>query len=236
MAQSTCRVEECKRNVNSYGYCGMHWLRLQRNGDVLDPGAFTYSETGLCTVEACGRKHVAKGYCSMHYQRVKAGRPLEMRESLDCDWCGSTFPRPYKANPETVRFCSHECRYANQLKQSAERYPELYARNVEWRRNNPDALKAILTRRRAAKRAASVHLVTGRDIEHLVTRHGGKCAYCRVAPYQHLDHVVPLSRGGMHRIGNLLPACESCNLTKAARFVSEWRYLRPVPRRFRANQ
>lgn len=38
-----------------------------------------------------------------------------------------------------------------------------------------------------------------------------------------MDHVVPLSRGGRHSIGNILPACESCNLSKHASYLVEWR-------------
>lgn len=37
------------------------------------------------------------------------------------------------------------------------------------------------------------------------------------------DHVVPIRRGGRHSIGNLLPSCNRCNLSKAAKLLVEWR-------------
>jgi len=37
----------------------------------------------------------------------------------------------------------------------------------------------------------------------------------------HMDHVVPVSRGGLHCAENLLPACASCNLSKGAKLLEE---------------
>ena len=42
------------------------------------------------------------------------------------------------------------------------------------------------------------------------------CAYCG-ATAVHLDHGIPLSRGGLHDIDNLVPACRMCNLHKHAK-------------------
>jgi len=39
-----------------------------------------------------------------------------------------------------------------------------------------------------------------------------------------LDHIVPLSRGGAHSVGNMLSLCRSCNSSKGNRLLSEWRY------------
>jgi hypothetical protein len=39
------------------------------------------------------------------------------------------------------------------------------------------------------------------------------CAYCdTILNHFHIDHVVPLSFGGTNNIGNLVLACETCNL------------------------
>ena len=39
--------------------------------------------------------------------------------------------------------------------------------------------------------------------------------------YKHLDHVIPLSRGGLHALPNLRPACQSCNLRKGNKLLKE---------------
>jgi hypothetical protein len=153
MARS-CSVPGCTRKHNSHGLCGMHGLRLAKHGDVHAPGAFTYSATGLCTVDGCERKHAAKGFCTMHYQRAKNGT-LGLPEVLTCVRCGAQFPRPYKSNPEAVRFCSHECRYADQLDgHKANRTARTeYLR--EWRKRNPEKSTALLIRRDAATAASA---------------------------------------------------------------------------------
>jgi 5-methylcytosine-specific restriction endonuclease McrA len=38
-----------------------------------------------------------------------------------------------------------------------------------------------------------------------------------------IDHIVPLARGGRHAVGNLQPLCRSCNGSKGAMLMIEWR-------------
>ncbi|MFJ8394370.1 HNH endonuclease [Streptomyces sp. NPDC094144] len=55
----------------------------------------------------------------------------------------------------------------------------------------------------------------------LFARWDGRCCYCD-APAEHIDHVTPISRGGDDTLDNVVPACASCNLDKAARTLAEW--------------
>jgi hypothetical protein len=64
--------------------------------------------------------------------------------------------------------------------------------------------------------------VAPNDWVRLVRRFNGLCAYCGVQPSTSMDHVIPLSRGGRHTIGNVLPTCVSCNSTKRNRLLIEW--------------
>jgi 5-methylcytosine-specific restriction endonuclease McrA len=54
-----------------------------------------------------------------------------------------------------------------------------------------------------------------------VKQFGGRCAYCG-GPFEHLDHLVPISRGGTHAIENLFPACSPCNLEKSGMMPFDW--------------
>ncbi len=52
-----------------------------------------------------------------------------------------------------------------------------------------------------------------------------KCHYCgKDAPKgkRHVDHLIPLSRGGAHVLGNLVAACAACNLSKHTKTVDEF--------------
>ncbi|ADE43484.1 HNH endonuclease [Streptomyces phage phiSASD1] len=40
---------------------------------------------------------------------------------------------------------------------------------------------------------------------------------CCGAPFEHVDHNVPLIRGGSHTLDNLVPLCEHCNTSKQGR-------------------
>lgn len=51
------------------------------------------------------------------------------------------------------------------------------------------------------------------------------CAYCGTIIFgkaAHIDHVMPLSRGGNHTADNLCAACEFCNCSKCDRTLTEW--------------
>jgi 5-methylcytosine-specific restriction endonuclease McrA len=47
--------------------------------------------------------------------------------------------------------------------------------------------------------------------------YGKRCNYCGSKHKLELDHIIPLSRGGSHRLSNLQILCRSCNAKKGAR-------------------
>ncbi|GAA1628780.1 hypothetical protein GCM10009805_23920 [Leucobacter chromiireducens subsp. solipictus] len=51
----------------------------------------------------------------------------------------------------------------------------------------------------------------------------GCCAYCQgTGPALQRDCVQPISRGGRYTIGNVVPACASCNASKHNSEVTSW--------------
>ncbi|MQS39595.1 HNH endonuclease [Streptomyces katsurahamanus] len=84
-----------------------------------------------------------------------------------------------------------------------------------------------LTHRRRAKEYGTEHEAYSRTA--ILARWLWKCAYCD-APAEHLDHVVPLAKGGADREENMVPACAPCNLSKGAKTLEEWgRTMLPPP-------
>jgi len=83
--------------------------------------------------------------------------------------------------------------------------------------------------RRWARKAATVHTLKadGTLTPAVVARlfaTAKTCPYCRRALHARqktLDHVVPVSRGGIHSITNVLVCCRSCNMRKHARTPEE---------------
>lgn len=127
-----------------------------------------------------------------------------------------------KKNPDRRRQIDAEFRKAHRLEQ-AERAKQYRSQNPEarskWSKNNPDRQAAIYARRSFRRRGGRVYQVTLCEIAKMYQM---PCTYCG-APAEHIDHIIPLARGGEHRIGNLTPACASCNLSKGAKFITEWK-------------
>jgi 5-methylcytosine-specific restriction endonuclease McrA len=54
-----------------------------------------------------------------------------------------------------------------------------------------------------------------------------KCAYCKINPFEHIDHFYPLKprkgeRAGDSHIENLFPSCAKCNHNKSNKDPHEW--------------
>jgi 5-methylcytosine-specific restriction endonuclease McrA len=77
--------------------------------------------------------------------------------------------------------------------------------------------------RRARKAAAGGHHTTA-DVRAQYARQRGRCYWCgrRVGEKYHVDHVIPLAKGGTNGPENLVIACPSCNCSKGARHPMEW--------------
>ena len=67
----------------------------------------------------------------------------------------------------------------------------------------------------------------------------GHCAYCGCKmEYKDMqvDHIIPLHRGGTDTMGNMLPACRSCNHYKATLTAGEFReYISEIPKRLQRD-
>lgn len=86
-----------------------------------------------------------------------------------------------------------------------------------WRRANMEHILE-LNRSRRARQLGQMGNVSRNIKSKLRDAQGGKCGFCRV-PLQsgrkvHLDHIVPLSKGGLHDDANLQLLCQECNLKK----------------------
>ena len=63
--------------------------------------------------------------------------------------------------------------------------------------------------------------LTSSEWNAIVEAHENICHYCD-DPAEHLDHIHPISRGGLHTASNVVPACAPCNLSKGSKTLDEW--------------
>jgi 5-methylcytosine-specific restriction endonuclease McrA len=78
-----------------------------------------------------------------------------------------------------------------------------------------DALEA--SRRYRAAKANAQGVASAEQIAARVLFYGALCYVCR-APYEAIDHVKPLAKGGSHWPANLRPICTGCNSGKRDRW------------------
>lgn len=100
---------------------------------------------------------------------------------------------------------------------------EINARHAAHQRSNPIQTRAKSHRRRARKLAAGgTH--TAADIQRQGEVQKWRCWWCGddCKDRHHVDHLVPLSRGGHNGPGNIVIACPHCNLSKKDRLPDEW--------------
>lgn len=140
-------------------------------------------------------------------------------------------PMPPGKRPHAV-YCTRKCKAAaseqrRPKRDGAARYQKerayRLAYQAEYLKKNPDVAKRAKNKRRARKATAGVFVVTSKDWHRIVTRQRGECFYCGRSRALSMDHVIPLSRGGTHSIGNIVAACVPCNSSKRTRFSTEWR-------------
>jgi 5-methylcytosine-specific restriction endonuclease McrA len=114
--------------------------------------------------------------------------------------------------------------YATNHERKAETGAAWYAANRErmaatvaaWKKANPDKVTAHSQRRRARKRNAAGTFTSEQWLARLAY-HENKCVYCGSPDNLHIEHQIPLARGGTNWPSNLVPACGTCNRSKGTR-------------------
>lgn len=199
-----------------------------------------------CTNEASrqARLNNKESFRAKDRERYKANRDVLLQRAKDYrqknkDKIRDANRNWYQKNRENVlektkiyylEIASEKREYAQQYRRKNrekvnERIANWRARNPEYARKyyqmNPQVISQINANRRQ-KISQGRFSITAKEIKKI---YASACIYCG-APATHIDHVVPLARGGRHCIGNLAPACAFCNLSKGAKFISEWKKVR----------
>jgi len=135
----------------------------------------------------------------------------------------------YEANPEKAKEYSRKWREANpeKAKEKSRKWRETNPERAresgrKWREENPEKAAAAKQKRRALK-ANAAGTATAEQIKARFQYYGSRCYYCGDnKPGLHIEHRIPLSRGGSNWPANLVPSCPSCNLSKSTKTEKEF--------------
>jgi 5-methylcytosine-specific restriction endonuclease McrA len=104
--------------------------------------------------------------------------------------------------------------------------PELRARNTaksaQWVKDHPEQARRLFRQGAQVRRARKLNqFIEQVDPETVYEMHGGRCGICGefIQGDFHVDHVIPLSKGGEHGYVNCQPAHPKCNLSKGAKIL-----------------
>lgn len=104
------------------------------------------------------------------------------------------------------------------------RYRSRKASDPSYRRYHIEKAR----RRKAWERGNHVVRVTTSQIHQRFMQFGHCCAYCGASDQQlHVEHFLPISKGGTHVLSNILPACPACNYSKLTHDPEAWYRAQP---------
>lgn len=120
-----------------------------------------------------------------------------------------------EANREQLRV-KHREYEAEHRHQAVQRVKKMRQADPEYHRAH--------NRARRAKAQSSLGRHTSKGIRLLLSSQKGLCWYCgkHVGNKYHVDHRIPLARGGSNEPENLCITCPACNLSKGAKLPHEW--------------
>lgn len=232
MSNSTCSIDGCERKFLARGWCSTHYRRWHKTGSVADPAKYV---TPPCKVDGCVRlADKGRGMCGTHYKRwhkhgdvgsaaIRQSKAPVVDGEKPCGDCCKWLPlasynmNSHKTGPKSM------CRDCERIRNVTwrEANPAYWQ---EWQKSNPQIVRDISNRRRAAKFSREHEKI---DRDTVFERDNYECKLCNKpldmnAKFPHplsptLDHVVALNKGGHHLYVNLQAAHFRCNTAKGDR-------------------
>jgi hypothetical protein len=103
-----------------------------------------------------------------------------------------------------------------------EKKQRISALGAKYRKQNK-AKVAMWNRLRRHKQAAAGEMPHPLEFGRMICSQDARCMYCKelLAAF-HIDHKMPLSRGGTNDMENLQLLCPTCNMSKGAKTHDEY--------------
>ena len=187
----------------------------QHQAEKLRAEGLSYTEIGL----AIGR------HLSVVHRRLNPQlQDLERSREYQGKWRNAN--REALRAGERRRYWKNRDHFLEKMRRRRDANPESHREySRQWRKDNPEMHCEQSRRRRALSRSASQRAIiplTLGQVRERFALFGDRCAYCGFAERLTVDHVLPLTAGGLDEVDNIAPACVSCNSGKKDRQVEVW--------------
>jgi hypothetical protein len=171
----------------------------------------------LTHTEDCNRR-------SIEWQHNNRERRNEIQRS---------FMQRHKSEPKVrVVLTNYEKKLSRQItikKYYDSHKDEIRRRANAWRLRNRQKFILYCVKRRFRKTNNGVFKVTDGDINRQLNRQNGECFWCnKKLENYHMDHVIPLCKGGRHSVGNIVISCPECNWSKSDKLSVEFKLIREL--------
>ena len=160
-----------------------------------------------------GRRHGKCRDCFAEYQRAYRARPKSRKRKRELA-STSRYREWYREYHRAYRKREYAREAKSQYMQEYRSRPEI--RRREWGRSR---WWDYIRRCRKYGHTPVIEDFTKADV---IAKYGDHCAYCDTGAFEHLDHYVPVSKGGPHTLDNVRPACTGCNRAKSDDDPEEW--------------
>lgn len=193
-----------------------------------------------CVVDECDKEIfvIDKSFCRLHYHRWwRHGDPLILKQIGPLRKSPSEYPKVCCV--EKCEEAHHALGYCQKHYMNFRKYgkpiSDFRAPNREFDRCQIEGCTRVFFCKkmcrshyqtirggptRATRKEQGYVPFTAEQLNSRLEYYGHKCWMCQ-GPYEALDHVKPLSKGGFHVLSNLRPSCRSCNSSKSDKWPLE---------------
>lgn len=177
----------------------------------------------------CGHVSVGYGVIGMKKKCTECGKELDIElfrkdkykkdgHSCKCKVCLSKKDKQYYA-----KNAEHKKYVVKQYMKKTGEYYRYKPYNPKYYSSEKSKLKKrardLRRRLQLNNNGCGKSYLDGNTISKVLKKYEGKCVYCKIncENSYHIDHKLPVSRGGDNSFDNLALACPHCNLSKGAK-------------------
>lgn len=225
---NSCTNGHTSERTTSDGQCTTCCLEKMRSRRVISKREFAAKSAAKFSAELLGAKSALAGRKRADGYLVsrRIARSLGMETYFPGTSCSNGHVSDRYVCSGNCTVCSnqfHKDRYAANKEEYAIEHLEWRTKNPEYRKKyrarNPDLYRIWDSRSGAMRRVRKSGGASSTEVKKWLSSQQKICYWCGLHCKRgyHIDHYVPLSRGGKHEIHNLVIACPRCNLKKNAK-------------------